>query len=125
MLRYKNEGSLITIPLPGKYQKDRYVVECRFVYNKENDNYLLSMWLRRSDIDDKFKIDGQKIDTQVVDGTRRTIKINICHIVNQLSRNGFFDYYVDRFEYTYACFDRGNELFERESMDSKVVKSNM
>lgn len=125
MLRYVNEGSLITVPLPGKYRKDGYVVECRFIYNKENDNYLLSMWLRRSDIDDKFKIDGQKIDTQIINGTRETIKINICQIVDQLTRNGFFDYYVDRFEYTYACFDRGNELFECEKVDLEVAQKNV
>lgn len=125
MLRYENEGSLISIPLPGKYRKGGYVVECRFIYNKENDNYLLSMWLRRSDIDDKFKIDSQKIDTQIVNGTRETIKINICQIVDQLSRSGFFDYYVDRFEYTYTCFDRGNELFEEEKEYSEAVNKNV
>lgn len=125
MLRYENEGSLISIPLPGKYRKGGYAVECRFIYNKENDNYLLSMWLRRTDVDDRFKIDGQNIDTQIIKGTRETIKVNICQIVEQLSRNGFFDYYVDRFEYTYACFDRGNELFEEEKVYSEAVNKNV
>lgn len=116
MLRYENKGFLIEIKLPGKHGYNGYSVECRYTYIRENDHYLLSVWLHRDDIDDKFKIDGQKIDTQPVSGTKETIKQNICQIVEQMSSSGFFDCYVDRYEYTYKCFDKGNDFFERDCL---------
>lgn len=72
------------------------------------------MWLKRSDIDDKFKIESQGIDMQYVSGTKENIRQNICKIVEQIGLSGFFDYFIERYKYTYTCFDRGNELFENE-----------
>ncbi len=76
------------------------------------------MWLKRKDIDDKFKIDSQEIDTQYISGTKESIRQNICRIVEQASLSGFFDYYIERYEYTCKCFDRGNDLFEKEMIDN-------
>jgi len=114
MLRYKNKGYTIEINLPKECGYEGYSVECTYRYDKEKEKYLLSMWLKRSDIDDKFKIDSQEIDTQYISGTKDIIKQNICRIVEQASLSGFFTYYIERYEYTYKCFDRGHELFEKE-----------
>lgn len=74
------------------------------------------MWLKRDDIDDDFKIDSQEIDTQYISGTKENIEDNIIRIVEQASLSGYFDHYIERFKYTYDCFERGNELFEQESL---------
>lgn len=116
MLRYENKGYIIEIKLPDN--KD-YSVECRYQYDKSKDKYLLSMWLKRKDIDDKFKIESQKIDTQYISGTKETIRQNICNIVEQASLSGFFNYYIELYEYTQKCFDRGDELFEAERLGDK------
>lgn len=116
MLRYKNKGYTIEIALPEECGHDGYSVECRYIYEKATGKYLLSMWLKRNDIDDKFKIDSQEIDTQRISGTKENIRQNICRIVEQASLSGYFDYYIQRYEYTYKCFDRGNELFEIERL---------
>lgn len=116
MLRHKNEGYVIKVHLPEECGFDEYSIECRYKYNKQNDKYLLSMWLIREDIDDRFKIDGQEIDAQYIHSSRETIKQDICRIVEQASLSGFFDYYIQRYEYTYLCFDRGNDLCEKERM---------
>ena len=42
------------------------------------------------------------------------------HIANLLSE-GFFDYYVKRYEYMMKCFDKGHELFEAERLGSENV----
>ena len=55
MLRYENKGYLIEV----KLQESDYSVLCRYKYDKNKDKYLLSMWVRRNDIDDTFKIDSQ------------------------------------------------------------------
>lgn len=35
------------------------------------------------------------------------------HVANLLS-DGFFDYYIDRYEYELKCFDIGNGIIEKE-----------
>lgn len=118
MLKYKNKGYTIEINLPKNDGYDGYSVECTYQYDKEKEKYLLSMWLKRNDIGDKFKIDSQEIDTQYISGTRENIRQNICKIVEQISISGFFDEYVKRYDYTYKCFDRGDDLFEKERLSN-------
>jgi len=114
MLRYKNKGYTIEINLPEECGYEGYSVECTYRCDKEEKKYLLSMWLKRKNIDDKFKIDLQEIDTQYISGTKENIKQNICRIVEQASLSGFFDHYIERYEYTYKCFDKGNDIFGKE-----------
>lgn len=121
MLRYENKGYMIEIKLPEECGHRGYSVECRYIYDKKMEKYLLSMWLKRENIDDTFKIDSQEVDTQYISGTKENIRQNICRIVEQASLSGYFDYYIERFEYTYMCFDRGNELFESERLGESYV----
>ena len=114
MLRYKNEGYVIDVTLPEECGYEGYSVECRYKYEKIQDRYSLSMWLKRADIDNTFKIDGQEIDTQYISSTRETIKQDICRIVEQASFSGFFDYYIERYEYTCKCFDIGSDVVDKE-----------
>ena len=115
MLRYRNRN-FMEIPIPEECGHDGYIADCVYSYDKEKEKYALSMWLRKSGIDDRFKIDSQEIDTQYISGTRENIRENICRIVEYACLSGFFDEYIKRFEYTYKCFDRGNELFESERL---------
>ena len=112
MLRYENKGYLIEVKLP----ESDYSVLCRYKYDKNKDKYLLSMWLMRNDIDDTFKIDSQEIDTQYISGDKSTIRDNIVKIIGQAYESNFFDYYIERFEYTYKCFDKGNDFYKSERL---------
>ena len=116
MLRYKNKGYVIEIDLPTKCGCKGYSVECRYLYDKQNEKYLLSMWLKRKNIEGTFKIDSCEVDTQYISGTPETIKSNICKIVEQACSTGFFDHYIENFEYELKCFDKGNELFTQERL---------
>jgi len=116
MLRYKNKGYAIEIALPEEHGYKDYSIECTYRFDKKKEKYLLSMYLKGNGIDEKFKIDSQEIDTQYISGTRGTIRQNICLIVEQAASTGFFDKYIQNFEYTYKCFDKGNELFEQERL---------
>lgn len=122
MLKYENKGYLIEIKLPVERGYNGYSVECKYKYDKSKEKYLISMWLKRNDIDNTFKIDSQEIDTQYISGTKETIKQNICKIVEQASSSGLFDDYIERYEYTVKCFDRGNELYEKESLGETDVR---
>lgn len=121
MLRYKNKGYTIEIALPEECGHKDYSVECTYQFDKEKEKYLLSMWLKRNDIDDKYKIDSQEIDTQYISGTKENIRQNICRIVEQASSSGFFDFYIERYKYTHKCFEKGNEIFEEERLGENNV----
>lgn len=116
MIRYKDKGYVIEIDLLKECGYKGYSVECRYLYDKLKEKYLLSMWIKRNDIEETFKIDSYKVDTQYISGTPETIKNNICKIVEQACLTGFFDYYIKNFEYELKCFDKGNELFEQERL---------
>ncbi len=117
MLRYRNLGYTIKVRLPEECgYSGEYSVECTYMYDKEKDKYRLSMLLCREDLPDRYSISGQEIDIQYISSSRETIKEDICRIVEQASLSGFFDKYVEDFEYTCQCWDRGNEAFEIERM---------
>lgn len=116
MLKYQNKGYTILVPIPEECGHVGYYAECTYRYDKEKEKYLLSMGLTKEIINDRFKIDNQKIDTQYISGTKETIRNNIRRIVEQASLTGFFDPYIKRYEYTCKCFDKGNELFEKERL---------
>lgn len=117
--KYKYLGQTIEINLPEECDAEGYSVKCVFKYDKNEEKYILSMWLHYKGIDDDFKIDSQEIDTQYVHGTKGTIIENIYRIVQQASLSGFFAPYIERFEYTYDCFGKGDEIYEKEKLSSK------
>ena len=117
MMRYRNLGYTIKFKLPKECGYNGcYFVECTYMFDKSKDKYMLSMILCRDDLPDRYKVFGQKIDTQYISGSHETIKEYICRIVEQASLSGFFDKYVADFEYTCQCWDRGNEAFEIERL---------
>ena len=117
-MKYKNNGYSIEINLPKKYSG--YSVECQYQFDKDKGKYLLSMWLKRNDIGNRFRIDSQKIDAQYISGTRKTIRPNICRIVEQACSSGYFDSFIHDFEKLYECFDKGFELLSKESESNGI-----
>lgn len=117
MLKKFREGYTIRIQLPEECGYEDYSVKCIYKYNMKLDKYTLDMWLMRNDIDDEFQIRSQEIDKQLVSGTKDTIEDNICMIVEYASLSGYFDEFIERFEYTNECFERGNELCEQERLN--------
>lgn len=111
MIKCRNKRTTLTIDLPEECGYEGYVVDCSYSFDKDQKQYLVSMELFRNDIGDK-----QPIDSQYVNGDKTTIEHNIQHIVEYASMSGYFDKYIHKYEYTYKCFDKGNELFEEETL---------
>lgn len=124
MKKIVREGYTIRINLPKEYGYEGFSVKCTYKYNKKEEKYKLSMWLYWHDIDDDFKIDSQEINTQYILGSKETIEDNIYKIVEKASVSGFFDQYIERFHYTYNCFERGNEIFEHERIEKMKNEKN-
>lgn len=122
LMQPKFKGNTLTIEL-SDFGYENYFVECAYHFNKLNGKYALSMWLNRNDIEDRMILSSKKVDTQYIPGTRETIVENICRIVHQAATvadaetgERYFDYFVERYEYELTCFERGNELFEKERL---------
>lgn len=115
MMKPKFKGQTIEINL-SKWGYKNYIAECTYHFDKNEKKYLLSVWLNRNDIEDRMKISSKMVDTQYISGTRETILENICRVVYQACISGYFDYFVERYEYELKCFERGNELFEQERL---------
>ena len=121
MMRPRCKGQTVEISLSNWGYKG-YIVECTYFFDKKKDKYLLSMWLRNTDIEDRMRLSSKKVDTQYISGTKETIIENICRVVYQATNvadeNGkkYFDHFVERYEYELTCFERGNELFEQERL---------
>ena len=121
MMRPRYKGQTIEINL-SKWGYENYVVECAYHFDKREGKYSLSLWLSRNDIEDRMRIYSQKVDTQYIPGTRETIVENICRVVHQAAvatddGSKYLDRFIRRYEYELACFERGNELFEREALE--------
>lgn len=123
-ITYRNEGYMMTIPLSqfnnGQKYKN-YEVSCRYQYNKEAEKYSLSMWLKRKDIDSLSRIEYEEVDTQLISGTRETIRPNICRIVEQAMKAHYFDSFIDRFDFEMKCMDRGIDMSDLESSEEVAV----
>lgn len=121
MMHPRCKGQDVEIKL-SRWGYKGYVAECTYYFDKKENKYSLSMWLRNTDIEDRMKLSSKKVDTQYISGTKETIIENICRIVYQAAmvadENGkkFFDHFIERYEYELACFERGNELFEQERL---------
>lgn len=109
MLKYENKGNTIEINLPKECGHNGYAVECTYYYDKQKNQYQLRIGLKRNDIGDI-----QEIDTQYISNLHGDTRRNITKMIEDASLSGYFEKYIERYEYTYKCFDRGNELFELE-----------
>lgn len=122
MMKPKFKGNTLTIELSDFGYKN-YFAECAYHFDKHEGKYSISIWLNRHDVEDRMRLSSKKVDTQYIFGTRETIVENICRVVHQAatvvyeeSGKRYFDHFVERYEYELACFERGNELFERERL---------
>lgn len=115
IMKPKCKGNSIEIDL-SNWGYLNYIAECIYYFDKYKEKYSLSICLKRKDIEDKMRLSSKKIDTQYISGTKETIVENICRIIHEASISGYFNYYIQRYEYELACFERGNELFEQERL---------
>lgn len=112
-------GQVVEYELTGKYENSGYSALAFYKFIAGNDKFELSIWLKRRDIDDIFSIGGQKIDAQMISSTKDAIRKDIGLIVNRMCEKRMFDYYIERFEFTYKCCDVGGDILEREELAKK------
>lgn len=112
--KYKGLENIITIDLHNDY-----TVIAITSKNEETNKYNSSLFLKENTVDDWKLI--QNAENIEFDGSVRNINAAILKQVATLSHDGFFDYYIARYEYELNCFDIGNEKMEKERLDKNNV----
>ena len=111
---YKGLDNIITIDLHNGFS-----VIAISSFNEENNEYVAELHLKDNQISDwKLIEETENIVLKVND---KRINSAILKQVATFLNEGFFDKYIERYEYETKCFDRGNELFEMERLSDNNV----
>ena len=111
-LEYKNYRGckdIITIDL-----HNHYTVIAIKSWNSDEHKYTVQLMLKDNTVD-KWDLIEKADEIEFHVGYKIINKAILKHVATLLS-DGFFDYYIDRYEYELKCFNRGNELFENERL---------
>ena len=114
-LEYKNYRGckdILTIDLHNDYS----VIAIKS-WNSEEHNYVVQLMLKENTVDKWVLIEKAEslefnVDYKIIN------KAILKHVATLLS-NGFFDYYIKRYEYELKCFDIGYEIAEKERLGDK------
>ena len=84
-------------------------------WNPDNQKYIVQLMLKDNNVDKWDLIEKAEYLEFNVD--YRIINKAILKHVSTLLSDGFFDYYINRYEYDIECQNRGNDLFEKERLN--------
>ena len=111
-LEYKNYRGckdILTIDLHNDYS----VIAIKSWVSNEH-KYVIQLMLKEKTVD-KWDLIEKAKSLEFNVGHKIINSAILKHVANLLS-DGFFDYYIDRYEYELKCFDIGNEIFENERL---------
>ena len=106
---YRGCKDIITIDLHNDYT----IIAIKS-WNKEKENYTVEFRITEDTVD-KWDLISELESVEFV-ANYKTINSAILKHVATLFRNGFFDYYIQRYEYELQCFDKGNDFFESKRL---------
>lgn len=82
------------------------------LYDYDSRNYKVSLYIRDNTTTLLDLIEKQ--ENVEFDTTYKSINSAVLKYVAELLSEGFFNYYIKRYDYMIKCFDKGHELFEKE-----------
>ena len=109
---YKGCKDIITINL-----HNNYTVIAIKLWNPDEQKYNVQLMLKENTVDkwdliEKAESIEFNVDYKIIN------KAILKHVATLLS-DGFFGYYIDRYEYELKCFDIVNEIVEKERLGDK------
>ena len=109
--KFNNSNDVITIDL-----HNGYTVIAITGFNTENRVYTTTLFLKDNTVDTwKLIENAENLEFHAND---KTINSAILKKVSAFLEEGFFDYYIQRYEYEMNCFDVGNDLIESERLNA-------
>lgn len=109
--KFNNTNDVITIDL-----HNGYTVIAVTGFDIENRVYITTLFLKENTIDTWKLIENA--ENLVFHAYDNTINSAILKQVSTFLQEGFFDYYIQRYEYEMKCFDAGNDLAESERLNA-------
>ena len=105
--KFNNSNDVITIDI-----HNGYTVIAVTGFNTENGVYTTTLFLKDNTIDTWKLIENA--ENLEFHANHNTINSAILKQVSTFLQEGFFDYYIQRYEYEMKCFDKGNSIYEKE-----------
>lgn len=108
MLKYEN---IATIVISVDLHND-YSIISMAKWDKESQKYLVSLYIKRNDIDMLDLIEKQEDIT--FNSDIKTIRNDMTQYITTLLTDGFFKYYIDRYEHAQKCHDFGEDHYDKK-----------
>ena len=105
--KFNNSNDVIMIDL-----HNGYTVIAITGFNTENRVYTTTLFLKENTIDTWKLIENA--ENLEFHANHNAINSAILKQVSTFLQEGFFDYYIQRYEYEMKCFDKGNNIYEKE-----------
>ena len=110
--KINNSNDVITIDL-----HNGYTVIAVTGFDAENRAYTTTLFLKENTIDTwKLVENAENLEFHA---NQNTINSAILKKVSEFLNEGFFNYYIERYEYEMKCFDKGNGIYEKERLGDK------
>ena len=110
--KFNNSNEVITINLHNGYS-----VIAVTGFNTENRVYTTTLFLKENTIDTWKLIENA--ENLEFHANHNAINSAILKQVSTFLQEGFFDYYIQRYEYEMKCFDKGNSIYEKERLGDR------
>ena len=109
---YRGCKDILTIDLHNDYT----VIAIKS-WEPDEHKYYVQLMLKEKTVDKWDLI--EKAESLEFNVDYKIINKAILKYVATLLSDGFFDYYIQRYEYELKCFDIGNEIAEKERLGDK------
>ena len=110
--KFNNSNEVITINLHNGYS-----VIAVTGFDTENGVYATTLFLKDNTIDTWKLIENA--ENLEFHANHNAINSAILKQVSTFLQEGFFDYYIQRYEYEMKCFDKGNSIYEKERLGDR------
>ena len=107
--KFNNLNDVIMIDL-----HNGYTVIAITGFNTENRVYTTTLFLKENTIDTWKLIENA--ENLEFHANHNAINSAILKQVSTFLQEGFFNYYIQRYEYEMKCFDKGNSIYEKERL---------
>lgn len=111
--KFRNTDNIITIDLHNGY------TTIAIIGKDENNAYDVQLMLKENTVDTWTLI--EKAEHITIHSDENRIYSAILKIVGTYLQEGFFDYYINRYEYELKCFEIGNEVEETKKLSGVNV----
>lgn len=112
---YKGNKDILLIDL-----HNGYTVIAIKLWNSDKHKYIVELRIKENTIEKWDLI--EKAEALEFDVNHKIINKAILKQVSDLLSEGFFEYYIERYEYENKCIEKGNEIYENEILDEKSNK---